>query len=303
MSRFVGCVFLCLLLSLLVFPASVACAETPHKHHHVAKPPEQPAPPKQLIPLLPAVVMHYDIYVGGIHIVEADILFQEEIGHYRTRVNAHTYGVWYKLLPWDTVLESSGGISVDHFTPTEFYTRDQWGHKPKITKIHFDKNGYPAAEFDPPSDDANREPVSAEEKRNSLDPVAALLQMLAHVAITKNCDVKVPVFDGHRRFDLTGVDGSDEYIDEKDYGVYKGQARLCKASFTMISGAFKEGVEKDRFWQRSDKKAGRDPFAIYLASVSPDLPDLPVRLESRSVWGWIMMHLSSWRYATAEDLK
>lgn len=254
------------------------------------------------IPNIKPIVVTYDVYVGGVHFLTADILFQEQKKKYHSIVKAHTYGFWYKMLPWDTTLDASGGIDGARFVPVDFHTRDVFKNKPKSTRLTFDKAGNVSATFDPPSHDEKREMVSDNEKRGSLDPVTALLQMLASSAIQQNCAVTVPVFDGKRRFDITATDGGNDNIDEKGYSVYKGPAHICDASFNMVSGAWKEG-EKSGFWKLNEKDAGREPFHIWLARLVPELPEMPVRLESGSVWGLIVMHLSQWRYAGPDDLK
>jgi hypothetical protein len=254
------------------------------------------------IPALPAIIANYDIYVGGFHFINARILFQEEKGAYRTSVHAGTHGFWHDLLPWDAHLVSHGRMVGDHFMPVEFSSRDEWHEKPKITKLKFDAKGNIKAEFDPPNTDKNREIVTEKQKRGSLDPVTALLQMLAHVAIQKNCDVTVGVFDGKRRFDVTGIDNGTEDIDEEDYGFFKGTARTCDASFKMISGEWKDR-EPAKFWQKSETEAGREPFHIWLGTVGPGGTELPVRLESGSVFGLIIVHLTNWHYANADEMK
>jgi hypothetical protein len=166
----------------------------------------------------------------------------------------------------------------------------------------FDAKGDITPEFDPPSHDEDREQVTQEQRRGSLDPASALLQMLANTAMAKSCAMNVPVFDGKRRFDITGSDNGTDTIDEKDYSAYRGPARLCSADFTMIAGNWKNG-EKARFWEKNDKEVGREPFSIWLAKISPELPEMAVRLESGSVWGLIVAHLTQWRYAGPDDLK
>ena len=42
--------------------------------------------------------------------------------------------------------------------------------------------------------------MSDQQKKGALDPVTALLQMLAHVAVDDSCAYTVPVFDGKRGF-------------------------------------------------------------------------------------------------------
>jgi hypothetical protein len=286
-----------LILVLVALPLAAAQAKK-------APRPKTPAPvvAPPLIPVLPPLFTTYDVYVGGLHLVEANVWFEEQGSTYHALVKAQTRGVWARLFPWHTVLDSYGRIAGDQLKPQEFFTRDEWGHKPKTTKLHFDGNGGVVAEFDPPNHDENREIVTPEQRRDALDPITALLQMLAHVAVQKSCALPVPVFDGKRRFDITGRDAGDALTDAEDYGVYSGAARLCDADFKMIAGEWKDG-EHARFWKKSETEEGRDPFQIWLASVAPGLPEIPVRLESGSIAGLVVVHLSVWKYTTGEEIR
>jgi hypothetical protein len=255
------------------------------------------------IPTLRPIMTTYDVYVGGIHFLTANILFEEQGGKYQTHVHAHTYGYLYKWLKWDGDILSTGRIKGDHFVPASYRNLDSWRDKLKKTEMDFDPKGNVRTSFEPPRTDNKDDGVTPDQKRGALDPVTALLQMLGHVAVDKDCTVSVPVFDGRRRFDLNGEDGGTEYVDETDYGVYTGMAHRCDVDFSMIAGEWKERDQKHRFWEHADGQAARDPFHIWLAPPSQGLPELPIRLESTSAWGNIMVHLSEWHYATPEEIK
>jgi len=282
-------------LILMFVPLPLAHARPLHSHI-----PSQIGP--QLIPPLPPIYTTYDVYVGGIHLVAAQVWFEEQGSVYHAVVKAGTYGIWNKFFPWNTILDAHGRIVGDRLNPQEFYTRDEWGQKPKITKLHFDGIGNVTPEFDPPNHDENREVVTRDQRVHSLDPVTALLQMVAHVAIEHTCTILVPIFDGKRRFDITGRDEGYDMIQGDDYGVYTGKARLCGTDFKMISGEWKDR-EHARFWQKTETESGREPFHIWMASPANGLPEIPVRLESGSIAGLVVGHLSSWRYASSDEIK
>jgi hypothetical protein len=253
------------------------------------------------IPPLRPIMTTYDVYVGGLHFITADILFEEQADHYETHVHGRTAGFLYKLLKWDGIVVAQGRIKGDRFVPASFVNLDSWRNKLKKTEIDFDNKGDIKVSFDPAQTTSN--PVSDAEKHGALDPVAALLQMLGHIAVAKDCTVSVPVFDGKRRFDLHGADQGMEYVDETDYGAYTGQARRCDVDFTMIAGEWKEKDKDHRFWEHADGQPARDPFHVWLASPGKELPELPIRLESTSAWGNIVAHLSAWHYASSDELK
>lgn len=289
--RYLSFLFLC--LALAIVPAGLVRAESGHVPHK-----KPAAEDKTLIPEIQPIVTTYDVYVGGIHLLTADILFEQMARKYRAQVKGQTYGFWYKILPWNTELNAEGKIRDDQFIPAEYATHDVWGKKTKIMKMHFRKGGDVSSEYDPPSSD--KDSLTREQKDGALDPITALLQMLAHVAINKNCNVTVPVFDGKRRFDVSASDNGTEYIDEEDYGVYKGDARTCDARFKAVAGEWTEKI-KSKFWKQGANGEDREPFHVWLASLAPGMPEMAVRIETGSVWGDIVMHLAKWRPAGPED--
>jgi hypothetical protein len=211
------------------------------------------------------MVATYDVYVGGVHLIQADMHVRNLNGHYQTIVTARTEGMWHDLYPWDTTLTSEGVTGRDKFIPREFATREVAGEKVHGTKLHFKKDGDIQPEFEPPSTDSNHEPVTKAQKNGAYDPVSGLLQLLAHIAIEKSCDVSVPVFDGKILFTIEGTDTGTASVDEDDYAVYKGEARTCDAEFSLVAGLWKDKV-KSRFWRNQENDKGRDPFHIWLAS-------------------------------------
>jgi len=281
-------------LSLLLMGIPLTFAQA--KISHVAQ--SRTLYQEPLIPVIRPLVATYDVYVGGLHLVTADIFFEERNGKYHTHIEAHTtYGFWSRIFPWKSVLDTVGEIKKDRFIPKEFNTVDDWNHHPKGTKLTFTPAGDVVPTFDPPNKDVNREFVTSDQRRHSLDPITGLLQMLAQVSNYNNCNITVAIFDGKRLFDITGSDKGGEDIDDGEYSIYKGPTHICGAGFKMVAGEWKEKDHiQNGFWQRNDKDLGREPFDIWLAHISPELPELPVRLRGGSVWGLIVMHLTKWSY-------
>ncbi len=258
----------------------------------------------QQISAIKPVVANYDIYVGGLHLVMGEITFYQSKGHYLAHVKAQTQGFWYRIFPWNAEVKSEGHIVASRFLPVSYSDYNLWNKKPKTVSMSFDNKGMISTTFVPEDHDKNQEPVSPEQRRGSLDPASALLQMLANLTVTKSCAQTVPVFDGKRRFDLIGSDNGSDELDDSELGVYKGDVRLCDVTFTMIAGDWKEKDSiKGRFWQHSDGEKGREPFHIWLAAPAPGLPEMPVRLESTSFWGLVVIHLTGWRPAHLDELK
>lgn len=248
---------------------------------------------KSLIPDMPPLQAVFDVYVGGLHLIEATIDYRPTKTNYVAVTQAKTYGLWGRMLEWHTELSSQGRIGYDRFWPQQFSMTDVWKNKPKTTRLVYEKSGLVRTEFDPPNNDKNREIVTDEQRKGTYDPVAGLMQMLAHVAMHNQCTLTMPIFEGKRRFDVIGHDAGYDVIDSQGYGFYTGKARRCTTDFKMIAGEWKDRAPS-KFWQRSETEEGRDPFTIWLAPIGPKGFELPVRLESASLFGLIVVHLREW---------
>jgi hypothetical protein len=282
----------------------VSGAHAKAKAAHKAPSSASQQPPRQQLPTLRPVVADYAVYVGGMHFLEAHFLFQEEHSQFRINALVQTNGFWHWLFPWEARLRSDGRIEGARFEPKEHWNTATWKNAAKTIRMHFDNRQNITTEFEPPEEpDPKREIVTDEQKRGALDPLTSILQLLGDLAVNKKCQATEPVYDGKRRFDLTSEDKSWGETDPQDYGLYNGKARICDVAFTMIAGEWKDR-EHSRFWQTTNGKEGhREPFRIWLATLSPELPELAVKAESPSSWGWIVVHLSGWHYATAAELE
>jgi hypothetical protein len=277
-----------LMTTLLAF-ASTAEAKTKRSPH------------TQQLPELKPIAADYDVYVGGVHLIDGHFVFQQEHARYRVTAHVATHGFWNWAFPWHAEMSTNGRINGARFEPEVHNNTAAWGDVSKTIFMRFDKRRNVTLEFIPyEKPDDNREIVTAEQRRGSLDPLSVIVQLLGDLAVNKSCVATEPAFDGKRRFDLIGEDRGRGDTDPQGYGIYKGGARLCDIHFTMISGKWMDR-EHSLFWQYMDGDKGHEPFRIWVATLSPELPELAVRAESPSVWGRIVVHLKGWRYAMAEE--
>ena len=72
------------------------------------------------------------------------------------------------------------------------------------------------------------------------------------------------------------------------YSIYQGPAVRCSLGIARISG-FRKSL-------RSARESGAEPPAIWMASIRPDLPPVPVRYEGEIKLGKIVVHLTDAEY-------
>jgi len=255
------------------------------------------------LPELKPLEADYDIYVGGGHFMEAYFYFQQDKSRYSVTAQVQTRGIWNTLFPWKAHMISEGRVRGTRFEPLMHVNTATWKDDAKVIAMRFAGKRDVKVHFTPhEAPDKNREIVTAAQRRRSLDPLSVVLQLLGDLAVNQSCDGSEAAFDGKRRFDLISEDKGWGENDPQGYGVYKGPARRCDVYFKMIAGRWLDR-EHSLFWQYMDGDKGHEPFKIWLAALSPELPEMAVRAENASLWGRIVVHLKGWRYPPSGERK
>lgn len=235
------------------------------------------------------VNLRYAVYLGGLHILDSDAAFNRSGGHYTIHMQAGTQGLFATMAPWQADLTSNGRMASDRIHPADSKIITRWNNKAREVKINFKKNGMVEAHFNPP-EDAKHEPVPADMLKDALDPLSGVVQILASMAYGKGCNQHVPLYDGHRRFDLNMRDAGQEMLDGGDVSSFSGSAHKCEAVLSMRAGSRKD-VEGSRFWEDAKGKTTLPPAYIYLAKIDAKLPPMPVRAETNTPFGNVMVHI------------
>ena len=255
------------------------------------------------IPNIKNLRLSYSVYLGGLHAMDGVVSFTRAGGSYKIDLKTGTHGLLRSIAPWDAEVVSKGRIRHAALSPTGSKVLTYWKKKPNAVNFAFSGNTIKAT-FTPPEGDSKNEPVPPDMKRGSLDPLSGVLQIIANTTYNNECEQTVPIYDGHRRFDLTLSNSGSEELDGEDYSVFTGTAQRCVVDFKMLAGSRKDR-EGSQFWQDGTDnnnnlgpngfrggKSSRPPVYIFLGKVRDDLPELPVRAETSTVFGAIMVHLN-----------
>ncbi len=250
------------------------------------------------IPNVKNLRMSYSVYVGGIHAMDGVVEFTRFGSRYKIDLRTGTQGLLRRIAPWDAEVVSSGTIHKARLRPTSSRILTYWNDKPNAVRFTF-VNKVARAVFTPPEDNSRNEPVPQDMKRGALDPLSGVLQVFSNIIYHDECMQTVPVYDGHRRFDLVLSDSGSSRLDGEDYSVFSGTAQRCMVDFNMRAGS-RIDREGSHFWQDGTGtpdlarfgKASRPPVYIFLGKVRDDLPELPVRAQTSTVFGAIMVHLT-----------
>ncbi len=242
---------------------------------------------------VPQLALDYHVFAGGLHVLTYEALVSVNRGAYKARVQARTNGLIDRLFRFSLEAEVAGVNGAAGPLPRHFRVANRWRENPeRWVEITYADGAVPAAEAEPPAGDDDRDPIPRELLRGTLDPISAVLAVVAEVARSGRCDVHVPIFDGRRRYDLTTQDLGKTELEASDLAPFGGTATRCGVAFEMLGGGWKK---KSRRW----REAGRPEVEVFLARVLPNAPSLPVRVHAKNNFGALRIHLVAARSVTS----
>ncbi|MBY6263421.1 DUF3108 domain-containing protein [Azospirillum sp. 412522] len=232
----------------------------------------------------------YRVFVGGVTALDVDATLELTGDRYRIAVSAVTGGTIGRLFSWRTESQSDGRVQGEDLLPASHRQTSQLRGEPRNVTLTYGPQGDVSTSVTPPPESDDREPVPPALQRGTLDPLTAVLDLLVAVGANERCDRSLPVFDGRRRYDMVFSEVGRRIVDPSRYSVFSGVAQQCRVTYKPVAG-YARSTSGGRFWQRSGP-ADRPPVDLWLAPVAAGSPPLPVRLETDSDFGSVVVHLT-----------
>jgi hypothetical protein len=244
-------------------------------------------------PAKPAVGLDYKIYIGGLEALSATATIASGNDRYDVEIQATTAGAIGKIMPWTVKVASRGNVTNDVLQPVEHTQNNSFQGKDRSVTLTYDGHGgFLSRTVKPDANEDQRDDVPADLTRDTLDIVSGVLQGLRTVERTGSCKSKVPVFDGRRRFDLVFSDDGHETLEASSVATFSGDTLKCGVKVEPVAG----------FWRKNQKKFfsrrvnGEDqvvPIEVYVARVGAAKSAVPVRIESTSPFGPLVLNLQA----------
>jgi len=248
------------------------------------------------LPSLSAEAQHwqltYRVHVGGVAVLDARAELALSGDRYSVQIDAATDGFLGRMFQWQTRSQSVGAVRPDGLVPTRHAQVSTFRGKPRNVTLDYDGRGGVRVEVTPPPQEDDREPVPESLRRGTQDVLSGVLTVLFAGQRGEGCGRKVPVYDGRRRYDVQFTDQGMQEVGKSRYSVFAGAARQCRVSYTPIAG-YNRASSSGSFWQRNSGPEERPPVDVWIAPVTPGGPPLPVRVETESGYGGVVVHLTS----------
>lgn len=243
----------------------------------------------------------YEVWLGGLRALEADGRIVRQAETYRVTLKARTKGMVGWFYPYELELEAVGARQSAEHRPQQFSSKSRSSDETKTLAIRYAADGTLETRREPASANPDPKALPAEMVRATLDPVSAMLTVMAKASqgaaesasggasqdASRNeadggCQGLTRVFDGKRRYNLWARPAGQTTLKASRYNVYSGPVTLCRLTVQPLAG-----------FKKKKRLAGRIPreITLWLAPIGDGGMPLPVRLEGESSFGGLVVHL------------
>jgi hypothetical protein len=233
------------------------------------------------------LILEYQIFAGGFDVGRNRLGLTTTDQAFRMRSELVTAGMINFMTGFSSIAQSEGEIGGHPQMFTRFNRTDsKFLGKPRWSTIEYPPEGPAVAAAEPPPEKDDREPVSPESTIGTVDPMTAGLIICRFASGDVETPMRIPVFDGRRRFDLeVKAAPMEERFKPISSQYYKGAALRIDVTLHRIAGYMKNPL-----FPGSDKPNSGQIWFL----PPPDYASgfaLPVRLEMDTVFGGVVIHL------------
>jgi hypothetical protein len=180
-----------------------------------------------------SVQASYDVNFNGINVGSYQFQSTQEGQSYKLSSNAKL-SLLLGALSWTGVTHANGKLAGEVAKPQAFGFEYQAQSKTGSTQMAFtDDTVTQVLHTPPPKTKENVVPVQPQHLKGVLDPLSAVLA-ISRGAIGNPCGRRVPIYDGHQRFDL--VLSAKGQVQINDRSGSPGVGYVCRVRYVPIAG-------------------------------------------------------------------
>lgn len=237
------------------------------------------------------VSLGYEGYLGGFHLMSAEVQLARNATNYRMMTTAEGRGLVGWIIDWRSEAVTEGVIEDGGHLRPLWHRRDMIrGDKPaKIMQIEYRDDGVPLVARLREGDEAKF--AAAQDRKGTLDPISAVTSILDQMAAGQACVGNFPVFDGKLRYDATARMGEAKRLNGNSYMMYKGVAERCDLVLTPIDG-FDDDELQGNPRERGSPSEDTMVLTLWFASPAEGLPTVPVLASADSDYGGLRIYLA-----------
>ena len=239
-----------------------------------------------------AVSLGYEGYLGGLHMLSAEVEIVRGEERYRMETNALGRGLVGWLLDWRSKAVTEGVIAADGTPHPVRHDREiaQRGRKAKAINIEYREDGVPLVARMRVGDEAKFKPFS--ERKGTMDPMSAVTAIMDQMAAGAPCEGKYAVFDGKLRYDVTAEPGKPGTLTGNRYTMFSGEATRCDLVLTPVDDQKKKLSGNPRARENGPVDDGSMKLTMWFASPVDGVSAVPVLASANTDYGGLRIYLT-----------
>jgi hypothetical protein len=245
------------------------------------------------------VTAHYEVYFGGMHVLNAEAAWERGAGGYRLTAEAEAQGFIGWLKPWKGTTESRGALLAGKVVPRHHLnwgtSDDSESDGARLVELSYDAEGDIVDTLVQPEQDwEGRHPLPADAGKGTLDPLSVIAGISELLQAGGRCEGSFAVFDGRKRYDLLVSDAGERMLEPTSYSIYAGPAHGCRLDYRMLGG---HKIERNKYVETARERI------VWVARPAEGAPLIPVRLEIETAYGTVMGHLTGFARGPQAEAK
>ena len=212
-------------------------------------------------PPVESVSVVYDLHVGGLS--TGELTLEATIGDesYRARATVRTTGIVGLFIDQTWRGVTRGEVRGERLRPVHYGSRLEGDEGKQAREVTYEA-GRPVSVDPRPREEARPWSIDAEDQSGTVDPVTAILSLLAPVREGAACDRRIVSYDGKHRFAF-----------ELDRARRRADGIRCRGAYVRVAGYKPEKMED-----------ARRPFTLFLERREDGLLEVG-RIESDTLFG------------------
>lgn len=240
------------------------------------------------------IEMAYEFHMGPLHVLSIEATLKISDSDYELTSLGETRGITDLLFNMVNETRSLGERRDDDFEPT-FYRQasdSRWGEW--MVEMVYENGDIARLTTDPKPEDEGVIPVSAEDRMDTVDPMAAFL-LGARRAKPGECERTIDVFDGRRRYDLEFGEADPAAVEDarRKNLPEDGNFFWCQLEFKRVSGFEAPAEEPDP--EEAVERRGNEPVVMLLGHFDDNAITLPIYGRIKSPFGTARSELTDLR--------
>lgn len=199
---------------------------------------------------------------------------------YAVQASLKTTGL-AKVARWKATAYSRGTLLSGEVVPVRAGYRSRRWTKKRLVELGFDEGTPKLMRMKP----RKKSKVAPSQLTGALDPAGALLAVLSRVDAGRVCDLRIPVFDGRRLYELVGeMDGDGAgRLRAGRYSPFAGPTVDCRVRLERKAGFKRKAGEA--------RKRHDTAMRLRMGRVFDEVPPVPVRFAADTRYGSAVVYL------------